>query len=88
MFGHLCKECHALLAEMHSAITETKAITANAKALRRERNWAGKDIDEWRQITEVWENARRRWILASSELKHHVATHHSTPISTKSVARV
>jgi hypothetical protein len=72
---------------MHSAITETKAITENAKALRRaDRRRA--NLQEWWEIKEGWVNARRRWMLASTDLKTHVATHHSTPISAKMVAKI
>ena len=88
MFGYSCKDCHALLAEMHSAIMEANAINAKANAPRRECNWAGKHINEWWQSMERWENARQRWILASTEFKDHVATQHSTPISAKMMAKV
>lgn len=75
MFGNSCPHCMAFFAEMHSAIMEANAITENAKALSRvsKRRW-------W-EITESWENARRRWREASTEFKNHAATHHTTPLT-------
>jgi len=88
MFGYSCKDCHALLAKMHSAIMEANAITENAKAVRLAGNRRSPHVPEWWEIKEAWETAHRRWMLASTDFKTHVATHHSTPISAKMVAKV
>jgi hypothetical protein len=86
MFGYSCKDCHALFAEMHSAIMEANTITGHVKALRRTDRRRANRL-EWWEIKEAWENTRRRWQKASTEFKTHVATHHSTPISER-VAKV
>ena len=78
MFSYPCKRWHALVAEMHSAIIEAKAIVHDARPLSRASN---RSSEKWWQITERWENARRRRILASAELKIHLTTHRTTPTS-------
>ena len=88
MFGNACPDCVAFFAEMHSAIMEANAITENAKAVRCAGDRRSPPVLKWWEITESWENARRRWREASTDFKNHVATHHSPPISAKRVAKV
>jgi hypothetical protein len=88
MLGHSCADCVALFAEMRSAITEAKSIAQDAGALSRAGNLPIEDVNEWWQITDRWENARQRWVQASTDFKTHLATHRTTPTSAKSMARV
>ena len=83
--SYTCDECRALLAEMRSALIEAKAVTQDTRALNRASNRSSEE--RW-QITERWENARRRWVLASAELRIHlIGTHRPTPHLAKSVAK-
>jgi hypothetical protein len=76
MFGNSCPDCVAFFAEMHSAIMEANAITENAKALRCAGDRRSPPVPKWWEITESWENARRRWRKASMELK--ITLQHTT----------
>ena len=87
MFGHRCRDCHALLVEMRSAVEDGKAIVAEAGVLIHA-NKPSEHIDGWQQARERWESAHQKWILASADFKNHLATHHSTPIAAKSVSKV
>ena len=84
MFGYLCKDCHTLLAEMRSAITEANAFVAEAGVLIHASK-PSKHIDVWWQTRDRWQNAHLRWMLASAGLKNHFATHHATLISVANV---
>jgi hypothetical protein len=75
MLGLSCPDCVALFAEMRLAITEAKSIAQEAGALSRTGNLPIEDVDEWWQIAERWENARRRWSEASTDFKIHLSTH-------------
>jgi hypothetical protein len=76
MFDHSCPHCVALFAEMHSAVSEARAY-----------RWK-EDVQDWWQFMKSWENARLKLVLASTDYENHLATHHGTPISAKSVAKV
>jgi hypothetical protein len=84
MFGHPCKECQTLFAEMRSAVDDAKSIAAEAGVLIYA-NKPSEHIDGWWQIRGRWQSANRRWMLASAGLKNHFATHHGTSISAKRV---
>jgi hypothetical protein len=86
MFGHRCKDCHALFVEMRSAIMEANALVEEARALVHARK-PSEHIVGWWQTRDRWQSASRRWMLASAELKNQLATHRSTPNSAKSVAK-
>ena len=62
--SYTCDECRPLFAEMRSALIGAKTITQDARALGRASN---RSSEKRRQITERWENARRRRVLASAE---------------------
>ena len=83
MLGYHCPDCVTLFAEMHSAAMEAKAIAQDARVLSRAGNRGGPLAHEWRQTKQSWENARRRWLAASTDLLSHLATHRSTPTSAK-----
>ena len=80
MFGYHCPDCVALFAEMRSAVNEAEATAKIARDLIHASK-PSEHVDELRQIRERWENANRRWVEASTDLKNHFATHHGTPIS-------
>jgi hypothetical protein len=79
MLGYRCKDCHVLLAEMHSAAMEAKAIAHDARALSRARNLPEPHPANFGQIRDHWQNARRKWVQASMDFKNHFATHRSAP---------
>ena len=84
MLGYHCPDCVALFAEMQSAIMEANAITEHASALRRAGNNSRADPQKWGETKQSWENARRRWLAASTDLLSHLAKHRrSTPTSAK-----
>jgi hypothetical protein len=68
MFGHPCKDCRALLAEMRSAIAEANALVEEAGALTHT-SAPSEHINGWWQTKDRWQSAHRRWMLASGELK-------------------
>ena len=86
MLGYHCPDCVAIFAEMHSAIMEANAITEHAKALRHAGVRHGTHLLEWWETKESWDNARRRWLAASTDLLSHLAKHRSTLTSAKCVA--
>jgi hypothetical protein len=55
-------------------------------ALSRAGDLRSENVNECWQITERWENARRRWSEASTDFKNHLATRRSTLASPKSMA--
>jgi hypothetical protein len=73
MFGVSCTYCRALLAEMRSAVMEANAISEDARARARVGDVPNANVDEW------WRNARHRWLDASVDFTHHIATHPANP---------
>jgi len=86
MLGYHCTKCAALFAEMHSAIMEANAITEHANALRRAEDRRVADLQEWWETKKAWENARRRWLAASTDILSHLAKYRSTPTPAKRFA--
>jgi hypothetical protein len=73
MFGVSCPYRRARLAEMRSAVTEANAIPEDARARARLGDVPAANVDEW------WRSARHRWLDASVDLTHHIATHSANP---------
>ena len=84
MFGHRCKDCHALFVEMRSVVDDAKSIVAEAGVLIHASK-SSEHVDGWWQIRDRWQSVSRRWMLASAGLKNHFATHHATLISVANV---
>ena len=74
MYGYACKDCHALIGEMRSAVIEANALVEEAGALIHASK-PSEHIDGWCQTRDRWQSARRRWVIASVELRNHLATH-------------
>jgi len=75
MLTRFCPDCDVLFAKVHSAITEADEVIEEAGTLI-QANKPSEHVDEWRQIREQWDHARRTWVVAAMNLKNHVATRH------------
>jgi hypothetical protein len=76
MLDYPCNVCQSLLAKMRSAITEAEEIVkASGKLIHATK--PSEHVEEWRVMTGRWETARRTWVVAAMNLKHHFATKHA-----------
>ena len=88
MLGHCCPTCLALIANMYSAVTEADGLVEEGRELIGAADPSEHDFQwlQWLQIRKSWENARERWVQASSDFANHFETHRSTT-SAKSAAK-